>query len=630
MPRPLPLLPQLLALLLPVLLLLLLQQPRPAAPTPTSHLVTCFNSTHYMLHGRLHGCPPHTPRCRPHITRREHLVNLQQPPDTPTGFCSADDIGTHLRHAVGFQIVEQVPAGEAAECAADPLEDARAGRMLCEVLHGTAALQPTFAHELGNTWLSYPGGAGRFGNCSFSSAAGWRQCVAANIAQIAALAVARSPALVISSGLMEFLYQPNLDDPSTFSSCCVPGSIGQWGSNQTCVPDIRSPCAQDYYVTWGKLFLDAGSRAVFFGQSRLTGGGRPCDPDGSGCSRVSTAGAAGFAAVIARLKAYAATRGYGPIFFGPQAAAGFLLANNTEVADWVYGAQHLHSRGAWLVQPYGVNGSAPALGPQWYGSSDPHDANRINNNNNLPVLLDFDNFSGDEQRPDDIRRLSAWPNATRPAFVRSLWWMLRLYNPRATLAIPLSKAAGGNWPAFRQPQSQCFSRGQDGLYFGAYSCNIVGAVAINTTSPVLAPANLSDVLSNVNLQHLGAALQSPDLTAVFAFRALLDRDFGGWIEYQDAVKALPGLVLGARGARAASAATILASPEFQASPCARDPACVQTRLRLFLCLGRTDICPPTSAEETTAGMIAAFSDAADSVGLFGNAALMDPAWCLGC
>ena len=74
-----------------------------------------------------------------------------------------------------------------------------------------------------------------------------------------------------------------------------------------------------------------------------------------------------------------------------------------------------------------------------------------------------------QDRPDDIRRLSSWPNSTRAAFVRTLYHTLRLYSPRASLSLPLSKAAGGNWPAFKQPQSQCWSgawggANPDGLY----------------------------------------------------------------------------------------------------------------------------------------------------------------------
>ena len=68
-----------------------------------------------------------------------------------------------------------------------------------------------------------------------------------------------------------------------------------------------------------------------------------------------------------------------------------------------------------------------------------------------------------------LNRLSSWPNSTRAAFVRTLYHTLRLYSPRASLSLPLSKAAGGNWPAFRQPQSQCWSgawggASPDGLY----------------------------------------------------------------------------------------------------------------------------------------------------------------------
>ena len=38
-----------------------------------------------------------------------------------------------------------------------------------------------------------------------------------------------------------------------------------------------------YYTEWGKAYLDAGVRAFFFGQSRLTGGGRAC----AACDRLA-------------------------------------------------------------------------------------------------------------------------------------------------------------------------------------------------------------------------------------------------------------------------------------------------------------------------------------------------------
>lgn len=591
----------------------------------------CVNSSHYGFRScatgdALDGDHP----CRPGFSC-----------SPSTGTCAAADLATHLLRAVDYQIVETVAASEASRCdALDPAADAAAGNMLCEVLHGTAATLPTFGHSLGNTWETAPASQnGTIDGCAFNDAAGWRACIGANVAKQAALIAARAPHVLLSAGLMEYLSQGNLDRPEDFpAQVCRPGTVGQWGNNHTCVPDVTTQAAQDYYVSWGQVYLDAGIRAFFFGQARLTGGGRGCEPDGvTGCSRVSVRGAAGFAAVLARLKSYAASKGYGSrVYFGPQAASGFQLANGTELADWVYGAQHLYQLQQWLVQPFGVNGSAPPAGPQWYGAADPHDANRVNNQNALPVLLDFDNFSGDEDKPDDIRRLSSWPNASRAAFVRTLWHTLRLYNPRATLSVPLSKAAGGNWPAFAQPQGQCWSGrwgSGDGLYFGAVSCNLLNVTAELFRQEEQHPAPAA-VLAAVDTSHFGTALQSPDLTAVWAFRTLLDRDFGTVVEYRNCVEALPPLVLGARGARAELASTILASPEFKASACAAQAGCAAARLAQFMCLNQpacTEVCSAThAAGSTEASVVAVVADAADSISLFGNAALMDPSWCLGC
>ena len=559
----------------------------------------------------------------------------------------AEDLATHLQRSVDLQIVESAPASEARSCqTSNPKADAVAGRMLCEVLYGTSVSQPTFGHSLGNTWLTAPASQnGTFAGCDFSNASDWRACVGANVAKQAAMLTAEAPHILLSAGLMEFLHRNNVDDPQSWEACCVPGTIGQWdgGGNQTCVPDVMSECVQAYYVEWGKVYMDAGIRAFFFGQARLTGGGRGCDADGTGCSRVSTKGASGFARVIEALRAYAAEQGYGSVYFGPQAASGFQLANGTQVADWSYGAQHLAARAQWLVQPFGVNGTSPALGPQWYGAGDLHDANRVNNANGLPVLLDFDNFSGDEAVPDDIRRLASWPNRTRSAFVRTLWHTLRLYNPRATLSIPLSKAAGGNWPAFSQPQPQCWSgawggAGADGLYFGAVSCGLVNVTKdIFSGSPEPGP---QDILHAVDLGHFGGALQSPDLTAVWAHRVLLARDFANVSEYSSAVQRLPPLVLGARGSRCAYAKALIASAEFRASACASQSGCAEARLRTLLCLDMPQCTADAnliagrlvSSEHTNMldGIADALCRAADGLSLFGNAALMDPGWCIGC
>ena len=400
---------------------------------------------------------------------------------------------------------------------------------------------------------------------------------------------------------------------------------------------MRSKCVQDYYTSWGLIYLDAGVRAFFFGQSRLTGGGRGCAPDGSGCSRVATAGAAGFEVVLQNLKAHAVQKGYGQVFFGPQAASGFQLENGTELADWTYGAQHLYASQNWLVQPFSIAGSPPLTRSQWYGSTDTHDANRVNNENGIPVLLDFDNYSGDEDRPDDIRRLSSWPNSTRAAFVRTLWHTLRLYNPRASLSLPMSKSAGGNWPAFTQPQGQCWSGrwgGNDGLYFGAVSCGIVNVTADLFAQPEQ-PTPI-DILEAVDSNHFGTALQSTDLTAVWAFRTIHTRDFTSLAEYNATVRLLPwnGLVIGARGKRCTLARTLVASPEFMMSPCSNHITCTTDRLAQFLCLGRPDCVKLATRKSHNASdrmevVVVAMCDAADSLSLFGNAALMDPGWKIG-
>ena len=88
--------------------------------------------------------------------------------------------------------------------------------------------------------------AGTYDGCNFTSAAGWRECVGLNVGRQTALLTARAPHLLISAGLMEFLYRFNLDDPSAFEGCCRPGTVGRWGSgNDGCVPDVATACVQN-------------------------------------------------------------------------------------------------------------------------------------------------------------------------------------------------------------------------------------------------------------------------------------------------------------------------------------------------------------------------------------------------
>ena len=621
---------------------------------PTQRVLSCVNATHFAYRSCAANAPP--------LPLPHHACHNNFTCAPSTGSCVANEgIATHLLRSVAAQIVESVDTAEAATCdAAHPERDAAAGKMLCEVLHGVTRTQPTFVHSLGNTWLTASAtGGGTFGSCTYANASGWRRCVGANIAKQTALIHAAAPHALLNAGLMEFLASSNLVNSTDFAArCCVKGSVGQWGANSTCVPRVRDACAQQYYIEWGKTFMDAGIRSFFFGQSRLTGGGRPCEADGTRCSRVAVEGVAGFAVVLRALKAYARDSDYGAVYFGPQAASGFELQNGTELADFSYGAQHLFSRNGFLVQPYNVRGMLPAKGSQWYGGSDWHDANRANQYHDLPVLLDFDNFSGDDTVEDDVRRLASWPNATRTQFVATLWHSLRLYNPSATLCIPLSKAAGGNWPAMTRPvQPQCWSGrwgSTDGLYFGAVSCGLVNATAALLADTAPPHPTVDQILAAVETQHFGTALTSAELTAVWGFRTLLGRDFQSLREYMNAVAALPEVVIGARGARCTFASTVLQSAEFQNSTCGHSNDCTASRLRQFLCLassssslsgegplasracviasGALHVYEKSGASSSSSRRlrveqtVAAMCDGADASAIFSNAALLDPAW----
>jgi hypothetical protein len=217
-----------------------------------------------------------------------------------------------------------------------------------------------------------------------------------------------------------------------------------------------------------------------------------------------------------------------------------------------------------------------------------------------------------------------------------LWHILRLYNPRASLSLPMSKAAGGNWPAFNQPQGQCWSGRwgtEDGLYFGGLSCGIVNVTAELFAQPQ--QPSPKTILKAVDLNHFGTALQSADLTTVWAYRTILDRDLNSLQEYNVSLHLLPfnGLVIGARGKRCALARTLVACAEFVTSPCGHNATCTLDRLAQFLCLGRPDCVElahrHSAAAATPPEFALALCDAADSLSLFGNAALMDPAWKIG-
>lgn len=85
--------------------------------------------------------------------------------------------------------------------------------------------------------------------------------------------------------------------------------------------------------------------------------------------------------------------------------------------------------------------------------------------------------------------------------------------------------------------------------------------------------------------------------------------------------------------RCALAGKIIASEEFKKSTCVGQPRCATARLGEFICLGIPDCLATSDSSSDLNDLDAvrlAMCDAADSIGLFGNPALMDPEWCIGC
>ncbi len=98
----------------------------------------------------------------------------------------------HLPHTVSFQTMYSVDASELALCQpGDPAADAAAGRLMCEALAATTALQPTFGHNFVNTWVTRPQDApGTVFGCVYNDAAEWRACNANNSAKMVRVGMA--------------------------------------------------------------------------------------------------------------------------------------------------------------------------------------------------------------------------------------------------------------------------------------------------------------------------------------------------------------------------------------------------------------------------------------------------------
>eukprot|EP00045_Choanoeca_perplexa_P006149 m.52230 g.52230 ORF g.52230 m.52230 type:complete len:482 (-) comp13490_c0_seq2:187-1632(-) len=356
---------------------------------------------------------------------------------------------------------------------------------------------------------------------------------------------------------------------------------------------VRSRFAQSmgpgYLCAMGKAFIDGGSTVFLFGQARLTGGNL-----GPNTSAVSTAGCEGFAYVIKALQAYAATNNAGPVYFGAQAACCITAPNGTSLIDWVYGAQHLQPIEAgnrpMLVQPLARSGPAlttPQPNAPWpwlYGAGDWHDANLVNNANALPVVLDYDNWSGTLSKPDDIRTLACLPNATvRAQAISNRFYHLINYNPRAFVSIPLSKDLAGLAAPAPFGNVTCYGNASaaHGKYFSANACGIVDIAAAlfqlpyNPDSPPNPTAPTMATSRPINRIYWGQQLRAADATVSWLYRAILNRSVDLEPGYVGALASLPQVLEPgsssvheaadmneAQGARAGLATQLVMSAEF--------------------------------------------------------------------
>eukprot|EP01116_Phalansterium_solitarium_P006235 TRINITY_DN18544_c0_g1_i1.p1 TRINITY_DN18544_c0_g1~~TRINITY_DN18544_c0_g1_i1.p1 ORF type:complete len:599 (-),score=174.79 TRINITY_DN18544_c0_g1_i1:51-1847(-) len=516
------------------------------------------------------GCPPNKLIClnSTHWIRNvlgtadECEIGQCPQPTYCDGRSCVGDIAFHLSRAADYQLVMDVTADELDKCGAWA-DDAAAGRILCDVWHATDFLQPSFGLSLFIDWLTFQQNNS---NPCLASPAAYRQCLSQNSARQIAALQARSPTLMASGGLMEFIDKNNLDDPTQYPAVCVPGSEGAWGDNNTCIPDIKgSQYARDYYVAWGKAYIDAGVRAIFFGQARLTGG----EAQPGVTSAVSEAGAEGFQYVIQQLRAYAAAQNYSTVYFGPQAAC-CIVANGVEQADFVYGAQHLMTAGPdYLVQPL------MRKGHPFYGPNDWHDANLINDASGIPVILDYDNWSGNPSIKDDIRLLASAPLPERIAMMKNHWRNLRLYNPRATVIVVLSKFVAcfdpGTCGVPMAPEDMFLNIGPSGVYssMNCGTANISRELLLEAfPDPTAVNGSQTQPIDRV---WWGQQLRVPDVLVTWAYLAILNRnaDLGG---YEYAVQMLPSSVDSASGARCDFVMTLVESAEYQ-KMCAASTNC---------------------------------------------------------
>jgi hypothetical protein len=459
--------------------------------------------------------------------------------DCENGAC-VGPIRAHLQRSVDLQYVQDRSPDELDQCAADVAQDIAAGRLACDAKHAVQQLKPRFGLFLGNTWIVR--NAYSPDSCQ-STIDGFVQCQWTRLKRIVDVLHVSAPEMLCAAHMAEFVAQTNVTE-SVWKNICVSGTQGKWGPN-TCVPDIaHKQAARDYLVDWGKRFVDAGIRAFVFGQARLMGGG-------AGCT-VSSDGAAGFKWVIDMIRSYAEGKGISKLYFGAQAACS-VQVGGVEQIDFVMGAQHLEPHNGWLLQPLLRKG--PYLHGGIYGSEDWHDANLQNDSNDLPVLLDYDNWSEDPAVPDDIRHLARISdNAQRARVLADHFRHLHLYNPNAYLSIPVSKVLGNN--------SQTTCTGVNQWHFSANACGIVSAAQQLFLHPdIPITSSNTDPEPAIRRGYWGQQLRGKDAMVSWLYWVLLRRAMRPG-ETNARVQFMPSLINTPLGARFDLADEITGSTEF--------------------------------------------------------------------
>jgi hypothetical protein len=338
-------------------------------------------------------------------------------------------IAWHTAQPATMQFSQGGRANQLDGCSASPQRDIEGGRLLCDIYHVVRIIKPRFGMMFGNSWVKL--GGNRYDACYDLGPADGRACISRRLREIRQRLQVEAPFIMLAGQISEFVYKKNVPSDS-WPAICRERSIDHWGAD-TCIPDLAKASGRALQVAWGKAFLDAGLRALVFGQARLQFGN-------NGTNQLGLDAADRLRLIRQELTAYAQQKGYGEFYIGLQAASGAIASDGQQQADFITGAQHLIKDDSSGFLRHALSQRGHPL----YGDGDWHDANLVNNSNRLPVIVDYDN-SGDPNPDhlDDVRHLANLPNKTlRANALRDHFRFMRLYNPRAAVAIPITVTLG--------------------------------------------------------------------------------------------------------------------------------------------------------------------------------------------